>query len=55
MFMNAALGGRVHEHGRLMFMEHGQLMKRTPEVSSARAEPLFFASAEAGLAALPGL
>ena len=32
-----------------------QLMKRTPEVPSARAEPLFFASAEAGLAALPGL
>jgi hypothetical protein len=32
-----------------------QLMTRTPEVPSARAESLFFASAEEGLAVLPGL
>jgi hypothetical protein len=48
--------GREVPMGAEVHVEYDvQLMKRTPEVPSARAEPLFFASAEAGLAALPGL
>ena len=48
----------AREHGREVLMgaevhvEYDvQLTKRTPEVPSACAEPLFFASAEEGLAA----